>query len=300
MSNELEGIETEVDSLGVHSLQLNQNQFPRSHAQLERLRCIEIIAAWEGGIRTNQLTHSFGISRKSATCDIALYRENNPGALEFDSRLKMFVVTPDFVPIYSQASENDFLLQLSRSHTLSDVIEDLVLETPGLDVIPVPAPRTSKAKFRTILQAIRRSRQIHCSVIIDKAGEYLEHRDGNIVPTKLVRSHLGWYVRYYDLDTDQYDMVKLNRIRNESMPPGYAPKLPGDESWYRTAQVICEPRQDLPPGEIALTEADWDISKTCPLTISVREPFAPLILHYWKAIDQRLSFQIKNGDISFR
>lgn len=281
----------DFDSQGIHQTQVERNHFPQRFDLLDRLRFLELLIVWEKGVRTNHLCHCFGISRKRASQDLAFYQQANPGALTYDGRLKLYVANTLFQPIYSRATEAEYINMLNRLHLWSEALTDMLIQTPGLDTMHYPQPATNRSNFATILRAIRRKRKVRLVVIEPDERGSLNYARRSVVPLRLVRTHLGWHLRSYD-EVAGFDLIRLNRLIEDPELEKAAPTVEHDKAWSKFVCLTGAPKQDLTSEERTLINADWGISHLNPLTVKVRQPLAGLVLHYWERVDTRLTFSV--------
>lgn len=292
-SGKSESFDLASASAGPHSSQPKPSRFPENHAVLDRLRCIEVVAWWEGAINAAALTNWFGVSRKKATQDIAYYRTKNPGSLEYNTSRKVFEITPTFQPLYTNATESEYLQHLERCSALKSGTTGISLDSPGTEVAIYPRPRVSAPLFRGILRAVRSGSTIRCHYLEhDDQSEHLNYRDLLFSPVKLVNTHIGWHIRIYDHHTKSFDLIRLNRIFGEPSRAWEHLRFPPDRDWENEVLLVGEPSASLSFDEIALTSADWGISDSNPLVVTSRECLVGIVMFYWKAIDSRLTFRV--------
>lgn len=278
---------------GPNSARPKPTQFPEKHSILDRLRCIEIVAWWEGSISTVALMHWFGVSRKKATQDLAYYRAKNPEALEYDRSRKVFIITDAFTPLYGNLQEEEYLQHLDRCSTLASGAVGISMESPGAHIAAFPKPRVSAPLFRAILGAIRSKVSIQFYYLeLSDNSKHLNYRHMHVMPLKLVSTPVGWHIRVYDHQSRAFDVLRFNRIYGEPTRSCEQLIAPEDTDWIKQVLLMGEPRTSLSEDEVALTSVDWGISSSNPLVIPVRKCLVGVTMYYWQSIDSRLSFRV--------
>lgn len=280
-------------STGIHETKLERSNFPQPANLIGRWRCLEILLIWEGGIRTNVLTHIFGISRNRASALLSRYKELHPDNLRYDRNLKMYQPSAQFTAAYATGTEAEYVNILKWLHLWNDALVDMAMETPGLETMSFPQPNTNRDHFQTVLWATRCRRVVDIvQMDIGVESGKIEYIRRTVAPQVMVRTHLGWHVRVYESGVG-FDLIRLNRLYSVSQMGEKAGDVPRDSSWEKTCCLIGSPRKEnLTEEEFALVSIDWGVTGMRPLSVYVREPLVGIVLHYWQRIDDRLSFSV--------
>ena len=80
----------------------------------QRLGFIEFRLFWEGTINRKDLIDTFDVSVPQASSDIKAYKKEAPGNLYYDKRLKQYLITTKFNPVFGSVNAHDYLSKLSN------------------------------------------------------------------------------------------------------------------------------------------------------------------------------------------
>lgn len=177
-----------------------------SAAQTERLAYIDFRLMFLGEVSRQDLTERFEISEPAATRDLALYKEQRPGNLEYSHSERTYLIGGAFDPLYPH-NGRDALIMLTHGHLAvpkqsrrSLLRSDLPIEIDSPDPLVVAA----------ITRAINRQQV----ATID----YRSHSSGKtrreIVPFAVVNNGLRWHIRAYDRLRARFTDFVLARISN--------------------------------------------------------------------------------------
>ncbi|NHN79296.1 WYL domain-containing protein [Azotobacter chroococcum] len=221
-----------------------------------RYRLIETVAWWEGRLTTQHLMQSFGISRQQASKDINTYiAEHAPGNLTYDRRLKGYVPSAAFQPLFIDDSADAYLHLLNQSHERAPHIEGLALAYAHTEVLRVP-DRTVRAEvLRPLLKACREGLRLETEYV-SLANPRPEVR--LIAPHTLVYTGMRWHVRAYCEKNRAYRDFVLSRLRGvpgllDASGHGRA----GDEGWNAEVTLRIEPDPRLSAEQRAIIETDY-------------------------------------------
>ncbi|WP_204123504.1 WYL domain-containing protein [Pseudomonas sp. 008] len=222
-----------------------------------RYRLIETVAWWEGRLTTNHLMQSFGISRQQASKDINTYiNEHAPKNLSYDKRLKGYVPTRSFVPLFISDSANAYLQLLNQNHERAPHIEGLSLAYAHIEVLDVPDRSIRPEVLRPLLKACRERLRFEVDYVSFRtpAGE-----TRLIAPHTLIYTGMRWHVRAYCEKNREYRDFVLSRFRGvpELMnePSEHSRELDG--GWNTSMTVILEPDSRLKPEQREILAADY-------------------------------------------
>ena len=179
---------------------------------LLRYRLIEIIAQWEGRLTTNHLCHSFGIGRQQASKDINQYlRDIAPGNLIYDKHIKGYVPAPNFKPVLTSSSADEYLHVMSRKQDITLTFSGLNLGMNNSELLTVPSRQVKPEILRPIIQAAREQKRVEIGYISLTSPSA---EDRIIVPHTLVCTPLRWHVRGYCEKNREYRDFVLSRFRD--------------------------------------------------------------------------------------
>lgn len=223
----------------------------------QRYRLIETVAWWEGRLTTGHLMQSFGISRQQASKDINSYLSNYaPKNLDYDKRLKGYVPSRSFHPLFIDDSASAYLHLLNQNHERAPHIDGLALAYAHTEVLKVPDRSVRPEVLRPLLRACREGLRLECEYVSFKTPK-AETR--LIAPHSLVYTGMRWHARAYCEKNRAYRDFVLSRFR------GIPDVLEGkselgrdqDEDWSTAIEVIIEPDSRLSPEQKAFLEYEY-------------------------------------------
>lgn len=223
----------------------------------QRYRLIETVAWWEGRLTTGHLMQSFGISRQQASKDINSYlNDYAPKNLDYDKRLKGYVPSKGFQPLFIDDNASAYLHLLNQNHERAPHIAGLALAYAHTEVLNVPDRSVRPEVLRPLLRACREGLRMECEYVSFKTPE-AETR--LIVPHTLVYTGMRWHARAYCEKNREHRDFVLSRFR------GIPDVLEGksefgrdqDEGWNTAVDVIIEPDSRLSPEQKAFLEYEY-------------------------------------------
>lgn len=225
-----------------------------------RYRLIETVAWWEGRLTTGHLIQSFGISRQQASKDINTYiTEHAPKNLTYDKKIKGYVPSKGFKPLFIDDSASAYLHLLYQNNARAPHVEGLALAYAHTKVLEVPDRSIKAEVLRPLLKACRN----HLRLDIDYVSLNSPEPEGRtIAPHTLVYTGMRWHVRAYCEKNREYRDFVLSRLRGE-------PDLRDDESengiaeddaWNTEAPVIIKPDGRLDKAQRAIIEVDFGMT----------------------------------------
>lgn len=221
-----------------------------------RYRLIETVVWWEGRLTTNHLIQSFGISRQQASKDINTYiTDHAPRNLTYDKRLKGYVPSKHFKPLFIDDSASAYLHLLNQNHERAPHIDGLALAYAHTEVVQVPDRSIHPEILRPILKACREGLRVEC--------EYLSLKNPLpetrlIAPHTLVYTGMRWHVRSYCEKNGDYRDFVLSRFRGDLDTLDTSEWTRDlDGGWSTEVSVIIEPDPRLKPDQQAVIEADY-------------------------------------------
>ncbi len=244
-----------------------------SQAQKERLSHIDFRTYFLGEIGRSDLVARFGIGEAAATRDITLYRELAPANLDYDTKLKSYVKSESFIPLF-EYSPPQVLAALSQGFG-----EDFIgshkpmvrCETPAelnWPLLPVLAVLTRAIYHKKVVKIRYRS-----------IGSGLSERE--IVPFVLLDNGLRWHVRAFDRNRQAFIDFVVTRIADPVIvddEPKEHELSEADIQWNRIVEMILVPHPNLPHPETV--EMDYAM-KDGALKVNVRAAAAGYVLRRW-------------------
>jgi predicted DNA-binding transcriptional regulator YafY len=221
-----------------------------------RYRLIETVVWWEGRLTTGHLIQSFGISRQQASKDINTYiTEHAPKNLTYDKKIKGYVPSKTFKPLFIDDSASAYLHLLYQNHERAPHIDGLALAYAHTKVLDVPDRPIRPEILRPLLKACRDGLRLETEYVS------LNSPQGDIrliAPHTLVYTGMRWHVRAYCEKNREYRDFVLSRLRGE---PGLLDVSENtqalDDDWNTEIPVIIAPDGRLSAAQKAIIETDF-------------------------------------------
>ena len=256
---------------------MKKTDWPIRWDLLLRYRLIEIIALWEGRLRTNHICHSFGIGRQQASKDINTYlRELAPDNLIYDRHLKGYVPASDFRPVVTRGHASEYLDLLARQEHLSDTFESLNISLPDSTVIQGPHRVVQLAVMRAVVTATRHGRQLRVGYAsLSQSG--ISQRV--LEPHTLVCVGRNWHVRAWCETTGGYRDFALSRFRGEPDVVRQRARhtVHQDDEWNRELTLVLAPDSRLSRDCRDIIATDYGMTDH-RLELTTRAALAPYLL----------------------
>lgn len=241
--------------------------------QAERLFFIEFRLYFLGLLKRADLTTRFGIKEAAATRDIALYKAEAPGNIDYDSSGKSYRLGVNFKPLF-EYQPLQVLAALSQGFG-DDYIGNakplILCETP----IQLNQPDLST--IATISRAIAQQGLIRIN--------YCSHSSGKtnriIAPFALIDNGVRWHVRAYDRRRNRFTDFVMTRITCTSEVSGTLEEHEHKEQdiqWNRIVPLELVPHPNLNHPET--TVLDFGM-KDGLLEVNVRAALAGYVLNRW-------------------
>lgn len=245
-----------------------------SQGQRERLAYIEFRLYFLGEVRRADLLKRFGVAPAGATRDIALYRENSPGNINFDTVSKTYGIGPDFRPAFRHVEER-VLTALSQGFGdgVNPVAGPLIpCEVPvalNRPVVPVLAP---------VSRAIYGRKPLKLS--------YFSHSSGasqrEIVPFALATDGLRWHTRAFDRKNLDFRDFVISRMKDPAVIADGSVaeyELPANDiQWNRIVELMLVPHPGRAHPEVI--KMDYGMQDGC-LRLQLRAAMAGYVLRQW-------------------
>lgn len=227
-----------------------------------------------GSVNRQDLVTRFGIKEAAATRDLALYRELAPGNLSYDTRVRRYLASEEYLPLF----------ELNRRQALSALTDGLgedqleMSSSPVLIESPTCLNAPSLVNLSAVTRAIYRQRPLKARYNSLSLGETTRE----IIPFALIDNGLRWHVRAYDRRKRRFSDFVINRFSQVSEIDGAVIKphetRAADNQWNRIVQleIVAHPRLTH-PGSIELEYGMRD----GVLRVDVRAAVAGYLLRRW-------------------
>ncbi|MCP1509060.1 putative DNA-binding transcriptional regulator YafY [Pseudomonas marginalis] len=221
-----------------------------------RYRLIETVVWWEGRLTTGHLIQSFGISRQQASKDINTYiTEHAPKNLTYDKKIKGYVPSKTFKPLFIDDSASAYLHLLYQNHERAPHIDGLALAYAHTKVLDVPDRPIRPEILRPLLKACRDGLRLETEYVSLNSPQ-VDIR--LIAPHTLVYTGMRWHVRAYCEKNREYRDFVLSRLRGEpGLLDGSENTQALDDDWNTEIPVIIAPDGRLSAAQKAIIETDF-------------------------------------------
>ena len=253
---------------------------------LLRYRYIEIIALWEGSLRTKHLCQTFNIGRQQASKDINQYNnEIAPNNLFYDRSMKSYVPSDTFIPKVTSGVLDEYLSFSTDATDSVNILKSICKENIPVETIKWPSRYAAPRVVRSVVQAIKRCNRIE----VDYVSVQKPDREGRIiVPHALAFTGDRWHVRAWCEKNQDYRDFALSRFRGEPELLGKsAHNRKNDVAWQTKVTMEIIPNPSLSPEQQKVVAEDYAMSDG-KLAITLRAqliPYAINLLHLVKSAD---------------
>ena len=209
------------------------------------LEIIDFHLAFFGCIRRTELMMHGEISVATASRALSEYRERAPGSVNYNSKMKAYIVTKGFVPMFSHDTE-DALKYLAYRR-----VERLVSESSeiGLTQLPSLSATLPVDNVRKITTALTLSQPISLNYYSASSDLY----ERVVQPLAVFESAGAWYFRLYDLDALDFRTFRFSRVLSVKPMDTYQNKIPVDIEWEERVIITLMPHPKHPnPGALKL------------------------------------------------
>lgn len=260
-----------------------------SQNQRERLNYLEFRTYFTGQISRADLTQRFGISEAAATRDLAIYRDEAKGNLEFDNVTKVYRIANTFTLHYLRGIESTQLLRALINGIGND------FGTAPESIVPCEFPSRQQAPPSEILAAVSRSICQKKVLRIEYLSDSGNHGPREIVPFSLAGTGLKWMVRAFCRRKGIFCHFILNRIKSadvlwDSMPKPEETKE-NDDDWNRMLRLELIPHPAASAEKKAMTQQEFQMVNGVHI-LRVRAALAGFVLRLWSvdcSQDQKLT-----------
>ncbi|OYT88719.1 MAG: transcriptional regulator [Burkholderiales bacterium PBB3] len=228
---------------------------PSSWSQDRRLKFIDFRLRWEGRINRSDLVDFFDISMPQASTDVSKYSEAAPQNLSYDARIKSYVRTPNFKPLFARSGTRTYLNELQALETkIMEPKSSFVGWKPDLGIVPLPNRNVEGKVLSTLLQAVREGRKVFTLYQGMVRPEPVER---TISPHAFAFDGMRWHVRAYcHLREDFRDFVIA---RLTIMQVGDATNISKDDDtqWHTMLQLVISAHPSLPQQARKAIQLDY-------------------------------------------
>ena len=226
----------------------------------QRLRLLESTVYWNGGLRTNSLTETFGISRVQASKDFTLYKELCPENLRYDKHKKCYLTTEQFNPTFMEGSVSEYLqlFYASCSNVQGPVVPLVDKIAPGCVVEPVPHQLSTEI-FQALVQAIQKGAELE---IVYRTMSRLKTVSHALCPHNFVFDGLHWYVRGYSFSHEEFKNFLLVRILDTKITGKAKFHVADDKAWNTQVSVKIGPHPGLDEMQKSVIESDYGMENS--------------------------------------
>ena len=246
--------------------------------QRQRLNYLEFRAFFTGQISRSDLVQRFGISEAAATRDLAIYRDQAPANLEFDTSTKLYRISKAFASYYLRDIEAGRLL----SALVSGVGNDF--GTLPEAFIPFDLPGRLQTPSAEIMAAVSRAIFQKTALRIEYFSGSGNHGIREIVPFALASTGLKWMVRAFCRRGGDFRHFILNRIKSaEVLVDTKAQEFEmkdHDDEWNRMLRLELVPHPARTPEDQAKTMQEFRMTDGVYL-LRVRAALAGFVLRLW-------------------
>ncbi len=232
------------------------------NAQRRRLERIDLLLAWDASFGRSDLTEFFKISDQQASADIAKYKEIAPLNCHYDTKVRKYLVTPNYQHALVKPSADRYLDQLQglKSETL-EPSQTWFRDIPTYDIIPSFRPDVPNEALRGVLKAIRNN----CAARIKyQSLTGPEPTVRRIAPHAIAFSGRRWHVRAWCFKRAEFRDFVLTRILSvvdfdelDLSELSYPTIQEGDLDWNLTIDVKIVSCKGLPESQREVISKDY-------------------------------------------
>ena len=226
----------------------------------QRLTLLESTVYWNGGLRTNSLVETFGISRVQASKDFTLYQELCPENLRYDKHKKCYLITEQFKPAFMEGSVSEYLqfLHAARGNVQGPVVPLVDKIASGVVVEPV-AHQLSTEILQGLVQSIQKGDELE---MVYRTMSRLKTVSHVLCPHNFVFDGLHWYVRGYSYTHEAFKNFLLVRIQDIKMTGKADFSEADDTAWNTDVSVKIGPHPGLNAMQRSVVESDYGMENS--------------------------------------
>gem|GEM_PF-5001601 len=246
----------------------------------QRLTFIEATAFWNGRLTTNMLAETFGIARRQAGKDIALYEALAPNNIIHNRGKRGYTTTDTFKPIFITGTSGEYLNWLQASLADSSRLLSFPVQFGESEMLPVPQPVIASEILQIVVMSLRDNKPI--TLYFEHGGCYYY-----TVHTIIFDGH-EWFIRGIDHPAHYFRTIKLSDVlkAEDHIPEGYygflsqeASKNPlkHDTDWHQITSIQLTINPNLSDMEKETVKRLYQIQENS-LVINIRAPLTELFL----------------------
>lgn len=238
------------------------------------LAFVELRMRFIGEIRRQDLVSRFGIQSAAATRDLALYKKNAPGNIDYDAKAKAYGLGTNSRPVFdfSPGRVTSWLIQGFGDGEPMRISAWLMSERPFCLTYP------DLDVLASVTRAIRQEFPLGIEYHSISSG----HTEREIVPFALIDNGLRWHVRAFDRKSQEFRDFVITRIKApvvfKGLPVAPHERNDQDIQWTRVVELELVPHPDQPRPEI--TEMDYSMEEGV-LRMKLRAATAGYNLRRW-------------------
>lgn len=223
-----------------------------------RLEFIDFRLQWDGRLNRADLMEHFGISVPQASADIAAYTELAPNNLAYDRSARVYVASPDFVPVFPSTTAEHYLNELLALNAKVVPPEgSFVGWAPSVAMAVSPGRSVPPAILVSVVRAIRRGNAIQC---LYQSMSRPEPSWREISPHALGHDGFRWHVRAYCHARGAFrDFVFARALEVRELGPT-AVQSENDLAWHTPVKLVLVPRTGLNASKRRVVELDYAMS----------------------------------------
>lgn len=233
----------------------------------ERFEFIEFRLFWEGQVNRVDIGDRFRVSIPQVSADIARYMSEARDNMRYDTRLKTYVATEQFRPIFYKPSARQYLADLRSIGDRAVTKERTWLGKPSpYDTAPNPRRPLDPHRLRAILEAIRSKQSIEIRYqSMSSADSTLRW----LTPHALGYDGARWHTRAWCNRRHEFRDFVLARVLEVGRTQYQPIDQEHDREWCRYVTLSIGPRPELTDGRRRITELEYGMNDG-RLEISVR------------------------------
>ncbi len=242
----------------------------------QRLTLLESTVYWNGGLRTNSLIKTFGISRVQASKDFTLYQQLCPENLQYDKHKKCYQMTKRFKPTFMEGSVGEYLhfLFAACGNVRGPVVPLVDKIASGCILEPV-SHQLSTEILQALVQAIQNGDELE---IVYRTTSRIKTASHVMCPHNFVFDGLHWYVRGYSFTHEEFKNFLLVRIVSVKIIGKSDYDEADDVAWKTKVSVKLGPNPALNKIKKSVIESDYGM-KNGILSYPTRAALVKLFLN---------------------
>lgn len=226
-----------------------------------RFQFIETRLFWEGRVNRSDLTNNFGISVPQATADLARYQDLAPGNMDYDTKAKAYIATPQFTPRFADLSSDNFLTQFKLVAEGIMPREELSSSSAlEFAIVPTPTRIVDKDILRAIFRSIISREQIE---IYYQSMSRPEPIWRWVTPHALAYDGFRWHARAFCHLTKAFKDFLLTRVLDTGERRSHAIDHEMDREWSLFVNLKVGPHPQLSEDQRRIVELDYGMENGC-------------------------------------